>query len=237
LGFSGIAINDMGTVAFPSGVKRGGVGVFTGNGGPITTIADSSNGIIALGEPVSINNSGTVAFLASEASPLGFEGLFIGNGGPITTLYDNSGSFLGFGSPAINDHGTVAFHAGIRGGGGGIFTGTGAPTVTKIVDVPGNLLITTSDPDINNNGTVAFSAEFRATGGQGIFTGNGGPVITIADTSGPFSGFLGQTPIINDNGEVVFLATLTEGGIGVFSGPDPVVDKVIETGDPPFGSL
>jgi hypothetical protein len=87
-------------------------------------------GIVAVGEPVSINSSGTVAFLASEASDI--EGIFTGNGGPITTLYDNStGSpFFTFGSPAINDHGIVAFAAWNKNTGGlaGIFAGTGAPT-------------------------------------------------------------------------------------------------------------
>jgi hypothetical protein len=133
----------------------------------------------------------------------------------------------------------VAFAAGISdtAGKAGIFTGTGAPAFTKIMDETGNIIRPTFRPDFNNAGTVAFDGEFRDTGDGGIFIGNGGPVITIADTSGPFSGFPGSTPIINDNGEVIFLATLDEGGIGIFSGPDPAADKIIETGDPLFGSV
>jgi hypothetical protein len=105
------------------------------------------------------------------------------------------------------------------------------------VDETRNLIIRTFSPDMNNNGTVAFSAEFGVTGRRGVFTGGGGPVVTVADTSGPFSSFPGLTPIINDNGEVVFLATLATGGIGIFTGPDPMADKVIETGDSLFGSV
>jgi hypothetical protein len=239
-GSDGVASNDAGTVAFPSGVKAGGAGVFAGNGGPIVTIAETGSGaFVAIGSPVSINDLGTVAFLASATSPA-TEGIFVGAGGPVTTLYDDrTGSpFFTFGSPAINDHGIVAFLAGTRnsGGSGGIFAGAGAPAVTKIADETDNLLAL-NGVDINNIGTVAFHAKFKTSGGQGIFTGNGGPVTTIADTSGAFSGFPGESPSINSNGEVVFIATLTGGGIGVFSGPDPVSDKVIETGDPLFGSV
>jgi hypothetical protein len=130
----------------------------------------------------------------------------------------------------------VAFLAGARNTSdlAGIFTGMGG-TFTDIVDETGNLLLR-SNPDINNRGTVAFAAEFKATGVQGIFTGNGGPVITVADTSGPFRDFLGG-PVINDRGKAVFFATLDQGVVGVFSGPDPVADKVIKTSDPLFGSV
>jgi hypothetical protein len=143
-GSDGVASNDAGTVAFPSGVKAGGAGVFAGNGGPIVTIAETGSGaFVAIGSPVSINDLGTVAFLASATSPA-TEGIFVGAGGPVTTLYDDrTGSpFFTFGSPAINDHGIVAFLAGTRnsGGSGGIFAGAGAPAVTKIADETDNLL-------------------------------------------------------------------------------------------------
>ncbi len=35
---------------------------------------------------------------------------------------------------------------------------------------------------------------------------------------------------------VVFLADLDDGGKGIFTGPDPISDKVIAIGDPLFGS-
>jgi hypothetical protein len=59
----------------------------------------------------------------------------------------------------------------------------------------------------------------------------------ISDTSGPFAGSPGQNPIINNNGTVVFFAMLDTGEIGLFTGPDPVADRVIATGDPLLGSI
>jgi hypothetical protein len=38
----------------------------------------------------------------------------------------------------------------------------------------------------------------------------------------------------DDIGEVVFRAALDVGGEGLFSGPDPIADKIIGSGDPPL---
>jgi hypothetical protein len=40
---------------------------------------------------------------------------------------------------------------------------------------------------------------------------------------------------VNDAGKVVFLADLDSGQRGIFIGPNPVTDKVIQTGDRLFG--
>src|SRR5262249_43253063 len=60
----GTAINASVTVAFLANLDVGGRGIFTGNGGSITTIADSSGPFGFFYRP-SINASGTVAFQAS----------------------------------------------------------------------------------------------------------------------------------------------------------------------------
>ncbi len=41
---------------------------------------------------------------------------------------------------------------------------------------------------------------------------------------------------INDQGTVGFMADLDLGGFGIFIGPDSILDAVIQTGDPLFGS-
>ena len=54
--------------------------------------------------------------------------------------------------------------------------------------------------------------------------------ITIASTQrgyGDFGVYVG----INDTNEVAFSASLKAGGSGIFTGADPVKDKVIATGD------
>jgi hypothetical protein len=70
---------------------------------------------------------------------------------------------------------------------------------------------------------------------QGIFTSRGGPVTTVADSTGPYASF--GRPSLNDLGKVVFTADLDQFGPngfpiqGVFTGANPVADKVLEAGD------
>ena len=280
----GPAISDRGTMAFIAGLRGGGVGIFTGTGGPATTMLDSSgpingfnfagnpainrhdtvassaildpggfgapqgiftgNGAATttivtsdrlvnfLGEPA-INAAGTVAFRAGDG-----QSIVTSNGGALATLYDTSGSFSYFGQfVSLNDAGTAAFIAGLRGGDSAIFTGSGGDT-TLIAPISGAFgSSANSFPTINNAGTVAFITTLD--GVQGVFTGSGGALTTVADRSGPFSDFnLGSdiAPAINDMGTVAFRARLDDGGVGIFTGPDPLRDKVIALGEELDGS-
>ena len=67
-----------------------------------------------------------------------------------------------------------------------------------------------------------------------LFNSTSGKLTTIADTSGPYRKF--ATPAINNNGKVAFKAILNLGETGIFTGPDPIADKVIATGDSLDGS-
>jgi hypothetical protein len=67
------AINDGGTVAFMSLLAGGDAGIFTGRGGPLTTVVDTSGAFSDLGDP-SINDAGRVAFWA--ALDAGGQGVF-----------------------------------------------------------------------------------------------------------------------------------------------------------------
>ncbi len=57
----------------------------------------------------------------------------------------------------------------------------------------------------------------------------------IAETGGTFTGF-SANPAINNAGTVAFRAGLRAGGNGVFTGADPLANRVIGTGDALFGS-
>jgi hypothetical protein len=217
---SSVSINNAGTVAFNAGLDAGGIGFFTGSGGPITTIADSNGPISTFtGGVAVINDSGTVAFFATLDT--GVRGIFAGNGGPLTTIADASGAFgTGFGfTPSINNAGTVAFSATLDAGGQGIFIGSGGATTT-ISSVPGPVLLgpLLSDPAINDAGMVAFRARHGASCPPAcifsIFTGDGGPLTTIA-TTGSGGGFtiLGSPPAINDAGTVAFRGSNPLGGV------------------------
>jgi hypothetical protein len=188
--FSDVDINAAGTVVFYSNIDAGGRGWFTGNGGALTTIADSNSGPLTTSQPTfpSINALGTVVFRAGSTTD--GEGIYTGNGGPITTIATKTGPYSSFGDyPSINDAGIVAFEATL------------------------------------DTGPDAF---FRSFGGND----------TIIATTGATSAY-GQLGIsaINNSGVVAFSAELNHSNTyGFYLGPDPVADKVIQTGDPLFGS-
>jgi len=287
-------INNAGTVSFIGGTNNVGLGIYTGSGGPITTIADASDpkSPFSQFETPPINNSGTLAFPAFLKT--GGSGIFVASSdGSVKTLYDtNSGPFSGFGSvpfgtlTGINDGGRVAFEADLKAGGSGIFTGVigSPPTIIAAVPAtsPAGFKPFIAFPSINNSGTVSFLA-VGLTGGPALYTGNGGPLNTnadtnptspfnafygnainnlgtvafsaglkdnskgiftsndgqlneIVDTSGPFKQFNfpsqpNSTLSINDEGMVAFTAELDAGGMGIFTGPESVADRVIGTGD------
>jgi hypothetical protein len=142
ISLSSASINSAGTVAVHA-VSSGAPGVeaiFAGNGGPLTTIADTSGPFIGFRGP-SINDSDTVAFTGFfEAHAAA---ILTGNGGPLTTIADTSGPFSGFffeRGPSINNTGTVASIARLDGVlESVIFTGSGGPT-TILYDESGPLI-------------------------------------------------------------------------------------------------
>ncbi|MFK7896044.1 MAG: PEP-CTERM sorting domain-containing protein [Myxococcota bacterium] len=120
---------------------------------------------------------------------------------------------------------------------------------------------TQPEPNINTSGEVAFSlnadstmrfydppnnasgtlvAEITLTPGVYIATPTAfgqPPIVTqVVGTSTGFDSF-GSDVQINENGVVVFRAVKTAGGSGLYFGPDPVADKIIEPGDEMDGRL
>jgi hypothetical protein len=140
--------------------------------------------------------------------------------GPLSMAYD----------PAINNNDVVAF-MGNRAdtGAGALFTGAGGALTTISFD---SLSVFYG---INDLGRVAFLANPGA-----IQTGDGGPVTTIAARTfegGAYQSFDGGGASINAAGKVAFLASLPSGVRGVFTGPDPEADVVLQTGRPLYDSF
>jgi hypothetical protein len=69
---------------------------------------------------------------------------------------------------------------------------------------------------------------------RGIYDGPDLTANRIVDTSGPFSGL--GSPFINAVGQFAFVGKLDGGGTGLFTGTDPVTNRVILTGDELFGA-
>jgi hypothetical protein len=237
LGFLGRnpSINDLGHVSFAARVDDGSEAILTGSGGPLTTIARTEPGEFNFFVfDTSLNDAGQVAFSA-ELDNFD-EGLFVGSGGPVTTVYlDSTSDFAGsLARPSINDAGEIAFEEDLDNGTDVISLFTGGRFVT-IVDDRGRINAT-SDPQLNNGGVVAFNAALDNLE-RGVFTqGRRGPLTTVADSSGPLSFFSFFGPSINHSGQVAFGASLDTGESGIFTGPDPVADGVIVTGDRLMGS-
>jgi len=167
------------------------------------------------------------------------QGIFTSIGGATTTIADTNGLYSSFSSNSLNlnKRGTVVFSASLKSKGQGIFTSIGGVTTTIASSQPAEFF---NDFALNDRGTVVFDASFFNPAltqwlRDELLIESGGMTTTIADTSGAFGSFYPGLNI-NNRGTVAFEATLKGGGFGIFTGPDPVTDKVIATGDSLFGS-
>lgn len=223
-------INNAGMVSFRANLKTIGSGIFSVDSqGILNTIADSSQPRGVFGDPI-INNQNTVVY---SSILNGESAIFSSNNGTQSTIADNSNvpDSL-FDRYAINDEGSVAFSTRQANGMAAILIGDGQNTT---------IAVDTSDrfsflypPAINNSGIVAFKGVLKDLAGEGIFTVKEGKLTTIADNSAQFNFF--ENPAINSSGTVAFKGVLKSGRLGIFSGSNPLTDKVIATGDPLFGS-
>ena len=230
------AINDSGQVAFWAATPGLADFVINRSDGISTTqiVSRVAQGFSSLNDGPDINSAGLVAFRAGSPS-----GLYLGSGGPLIGLYTNGDSLVldVASDPSINDVGQAVFvgrnATGVdgmyRGSGGALSTIASTASGSSFSGFPGGV------GSINSNGVVAFDA-YLSAGGKGIFISTGiGTPVTLADTSGPFDDFKG-TPSISIYG-LAFTASLDAGGtVGIFTGSSPATNKVIQVGDPLFGS-
>jgi hypothetical protein len=197
------SINDRGQVSF--GAVRDDENfsevILVGDGGPLTTIADSEAG----------------AF--SEQLDDGTSGVFVFDNGEFDGVVDSVGRFRDFGGPSLNNLGAVAFTATLDSVEAGVFVSRGR-SVDRVADTRGPYSFF-DGAVLNDDGQVAFNG-FLNDGGSGIFTGRrpaADKVVALGDT------ILGEMVIsvqlcaegLNNRGVVTFLATLLDGRSGVFT--------------------
>jgi hypothetical protein len=130
---------------------------------------------------------------------------------------------------SVNDAGTVAFQAALRGGGTGVFTGSGG--AVEEAAGPSLLAGVTSHPDLNNAGDMSFYGDLRGSG-QAVFLLRDGSLQTIANTSGPFASIGPLGPTMNEAGTVAFRADRTAGVSGLFAGDGAAIATVADTEGP-----
>lgn len=238
-------INDGNTVAFRANLKKIGSGIFTVSNGVTTTIAESTQPRGVFGNPA-INNQGTVVFSTNSNNSPAIE---VSKGGATTKIVDSSsnagssgGSFASFDDVAINNADNVAFSAtfgAVAPINRGIFvyssgTNIGLPTTSTVADTKDDCSFV-ANPAINDSKllTVAFNCTLKKGLTDVIAVSKGGTTTYIGN-GGPFTSF--SAPAINNAGTVAFEAILSGGSFGIFTGSDPVADKVIAAGDPLLGS-
>jgi hypothetical protein len=159
-------------------------------------------------------------FLADKAAPGGFN-------------FNNLSSRV-----SLNEIGQVAFESGLNTRDlSGIFLSSPSGPIRTIVDNSAGLVA--RDPSLNIFGTVAFTGDRFDENFNQIFsinTSRGDGVTTIAESS-PGGYVFFDEPSLNDLGRVVFTAEVQPDPNvfttvqGVFTGGDPVTDKVLQVGD------
>jgi hypothetical protein len=233
------SINDAGTVAFAGSqtiVSNGIIQyiepiIFTVDARTITRVAQGRD----LDNSVSINDYGHVAFSRLSGAN---GGVYVSQGGREIRISKQAAPFA---QPVINNHGTVAFFAYSKQG-TAIVTGNGGPLTTIARDrtdaFPAFLVEQTGTLAFNDQGTVAFITHL-GNGNTGVVKARDGAFSTIAETNGAYVRL--SKVALNNKGEVAFQAdipgpTPNRALTGIFTGPDPIADKVLAVGDLLFSS-
>jgi hypothetical protein len=190
--FFGGSVNDSGVATFWTAPNSNGTSpnkIYSGNGGPLFTVADTTGQFLSVGNAW-INNAGTVVFGAEVGG--GQTGIFARtNAGPFVTIV-NTGldSFDNALSASLSANGNVAFRAVTDANVKGYYRGNvaGGPIV-PISEETGPRKNHDYFPVVNDAGTVAFIAYDDNNNLQGLYSGNGGPVFTHGQNGfGFFSG-------------------------------------------------
>jgi hypothetical protein len=232
------AMNDSGEVAMVADTSEdygnilldSGTGLNIVAGGPINSVSPS--------EPVSINNSGQVAFYGYASSG---SGVFLYSNGQSTLLPGTSG-FLS--SLALNDSNAMAFFSmptppnqnGIYSYANGVVTGL----ALNGQSAPGGGDFSYSygsprfGPVINESGATAFAAPLSVSDDSGIFLSANGKlsrIVGTGDLAADGSTFeTVDSPSINASGEIAFWGATTS-EIGIFVYGNGAITKVAGTGD------
>jgi len=234
-------LNNDGTVAFEAFLRNGEDGVFVGDGGPVTMLYDTaSRPLESLGNSrVTINDGGGVAFSALRQNPVTFETetvIFSTDGESLRVVADENGPYDSVWWPVINNGGDVAFYAELEAGGRAVLKESDGG-ITTLYELPSDIYSVHLPFPFNNNGVLGLVIGRADSLKDMLVTTDGGPIDVIAERTESFicCSHVG----LNDDGQVAFVSaweTLGKQRLGVFTGSDPINDRVILEGDSLFGS-
>jgi hypothetical protein len=225
----GVTINDDGMVCFSREFTRDGLGggLFASSHGRITTVI--SDGLMT---NWSANNRGGIAF--NRNTDFEVNALYLYNAGRLTEIPNSQGGdepYLNAGNAAMFIYREFESSR--------LYLSREGQRPALLIDTKTTPLAGISHAVINDRGTIALSASEDAAENRrrvnGIFMIADGKFTRYADDTGRYAA-LGSSLAINNSDHLAFTAVLDNGVAGIFTGPDPVRDKVVAVGDPLFGS-
>ncbi len=238
---AGPKIDNSGRVGFLAGLEGGSQALFTGDGGDLTTIADTYGRFTSLGMAFQVSDGESGVFGPRDRNGVLYRMTY--DGQSYTTIADtSSGVFAGFSSNSMNMHGLVVTRANLTDGSQRIIMGRGGPLTTIATTGArfGSLgVIGDTGPVLNDEGTVAFQATLTA-GGEGVFLWAHGWIDTLVNTKDGFQDFGllvdAARPSISNDGTVLFFANLLPKGAGLFTrrAGEEIQTIVTNTEDSPF---
>jgi len=198
--------------------------IFTGSGGPLTTLAMSTPTDFSTFSNVAINDPGTIVFQGFRTD--GSVGLFTLQGNQADIVDTNTHpEFFSFGDPVINNAGTIADVAFLNAGPIEIISGNTRGITLRTDPKAAPVLTNSEHPSINNRGAVAFYA-MPTNPGDGGVTGiflevsRGHSLIPVIK---PGDNLFGSTVVgvdlgrfaLNDGFQMVFSYNLSDGRSGL----------------------
>jgi hypothetical protein len=225
-------VNDAGHVSFYAELADGTQGLVLHRDGSVDVVADRRQGFEAIGPAgPTMNEACAVAFRAERTDRTACVCLYDPASGA-TTLAEADEVWVGFhGLPVVTEDGTVVFRADLTDGRSGIYASLRGE-LRAIAETGGRFQALGRFPAVAWDGTVVFAAT-ETTGGDVVVTADGND-LAVVDRQGAFGSFRGALP--HGAGRVARLATPAGGLLGLFSGPDPLRDRVVAIGDPLLGS-
>jgi hypothetical protein len=213
-----------------TGHQSGLQGVFRLDGTVLTRIDPLSGNGYFFTDSVVLASSGLATYDSPASS---YSNVSVGDGSTAQVVYFGTEFHAGPNFVRANDAGVIVFTG--NGEGGDKTVLVNGPTHTVIADAfmydPGAFSYL-AGADINNQGTVVFIGKPKlGSGGATLYQYQNSQVTPLLDLALTDYTFIDGMPGINDFGELLFFTHLKNGSTGIFSGPDSVHDKVVETGD------
>jgi hypothetical protein len=216
-----------GAVSFYGQTPAGDDRVFLVRGGDVSAFGEEFAAVGPAGP--TMNEACQVAFRADREPEMA--GVYVAADGSIRTVAEAGERFVAFfGLPLIDAHGDVVFRADRPDGVQGIYREERG-AIRPVVESGGVLATIAPFPSCGADGTVAFAATTLG-GGHGVFTVRDG----VLRPAGGGDRFASHRGALLAGDVLVRIATPADAGLGLYTGSDPVRDRVIAIGDAFLGS-